>query len=403
MTTLEATASEVQEFIALRRELHRYPELAFEEHRTADLVASKLAAWGYQVHRGLGGTGVVGTLKRGTCGSSGKRLGLRADMDALPITETSGRPWASLCAGRMHACGHDGHTAMLLAAAHRLSQHPGLDGTLHLIFQPAEEAGGGGGAQRMIDEGLFDRFPCDALFAMHNMPGIAQGHLHLRSGPMMASGDEVTIELKAPGGHGAMPHCTPDPIVAAAHLVTALQTVVARNVNPQHTAVVTVGYFQAGQAYNVIPPKATLGLTVRAGDREVRRLLHERIEALAHAQAESFGVKAEVTWKPGYPVLVNDATQTDFAHATALSLLGPDRVVCPASALMASEDFAFMLEQVPGCYLFIGNGDGSDGNAASACMVHNPNYDFNDDNIAVGAAYWVHLAERFLKSAGVPS
>ena len=387
--------SELQEFISLRRELHRFPELAFEEHRTSDLVASKLQAWGYEVHRGLGGTGVVGTLRRGT---GGPRLGLRADMDALPITETSGRPWASLCPGRMHACGHDGHTAMLLAAAHRLAQHPSLDGALHLICQPAEEAGGGGGATRMIEEGLFDQFPCDAIFAMHNMPGVPQGQLHLRSGAMMASADEVTIELRAPGGHGAMPHCTPDPIVAGAQLISALQTVVARNVNPQKSAVITVGSFHAGQAYNVIPPTALLGLTVRAGDREVRRLLHERIEALAHSQAQSFGVQAELTWKPGYPVLVNDAKHTEFAHETALALLGPDRVVCPAPALMASEDFAFMLEQVPGCYLFIGNGDGTDGNAASACMVHNPNYDFNDDNIAVGAAYWVLLAERFLSA-----
>ena len=392
-TLLKDSAHEVQEFIALRRELHRFPELAFEEHRTAALVASKLESWDYDVHRGLGGTGVVGTLRRG---DSPKRLGLRADMDALPITETSGRPWASLCAGRMHACGHDGHTAMLLAAAHRLARHPGLNGTLHLIFQPAEEAGGGGGAQRMIDEGLFDQFPCDAIFAMHNMPGIPQGHLHLRPGPMMASGDEVTIELRASGGHGAFPHCTADPIVAGAQLVSALQTVVSRNVDPQKAAVVTVGSFHAGQAYNVIPPVATLGLTVRAGAREVRRLLHERIEGIAQTVAQTFGVTATVTWKLGYPVLVNDAAQTAFAHDTALALLGEERVVYPASALMASEDFAFMLEQVPGCYLFIGNGDGTDGNAASACMVHNPGYDFNDDNVAVGAAYWELLAQRFL-------
>ena len=393
-TTLHTdTSHDVQEFIALRRELHRFPELAFEEHRTAALVASKLETWGYDVHQGLGGTGVVATLRRG---DSPKRLGLRADMDALPITETSGRPWASVCAGRMHACGHDGHTAMLLAAAQRLARHTGLNGTLHLIFQPAEEAGGGGGAQRMIDEGLFDQFPCDAIFAMHNMPGIPQGHLHLRPGPMMASGDEVTIELRAPGGHGAFPHCTADPIVAGAQLVSALQTVVSRNVDPQKTAVITVGSFHAGQAYNVIPPLATLGLTVRAGDREVRRMLHERIESIAQTVAQTYGVTATVHWKLGYPVLVNDAAQTAFAYDTALALVGEERVTCPAAALMASEDFAFMLEQVPGCYLFIGNGDGTDGNAASACMVHNPGYDFNDDNVAVGAAYWALLAQRFL-------
>jgi len=388
---IEGLLPQVEEFIALRREIHRFPELAFEEHRTSALVAEKLAQWGYEVHRGLGGTGVVGTLKRGT---STRRLGLRADMDALPIAEASGRPWASACAGRMHACGHDGHTAMLLAAARQLAQHGRFDGTLHLIFQPAEE--GAGGALKMMEDGLFERFPCDAVFAMHNMPGVPQGHLWLREGAAMASSDNVTITLHGTGGHGAMPHKAADPVVAAASLVMALQTLVARNVDPQSAAVVTVGALHAGQANNVIPAAATLELSVRALDRDVRRLLRERIHALAAAQAESFGVRAEVDWRDGYAVLVNTAAETALAREVALSIAGPERVNPQAPALTASEDFAFMLERVPGCYLFIGNGDGSDGNVASACMVHNPGYDFNDDNVAIGCAYWVQLTHTYL-------
>ena len=388
---IEGLLPQVEEFIALRREIHRFPELAFEEHRTSALVAEKLAQWGYEVHRGLGGTGVVGTLRRG---DSTRRLGLRADMDALPIAEASGRPWASACAGRMHACGHDGHTAMLLAAARQIALHGQFNGTLHLIFQPAEE--GAGGALKMMEDGLFDLFPCDAVYAMHNMPGVPQGHLWLREGAAMASSDNVTITLHGTGGHGAMPHKAADPVVAAASLVMALQTLVARNVDPQSAAVVTVGALHAGQANNVIPAAATLELSVRALDRDVRRLLRERIHALAAAQAESFGVRAEVDWRDGYAVLVNTAAETALAREVALSIVGAERVNAQAPALTASEDFAFMLERVPGCYLFIGNGDGSDGNVASACMVHNPGYDFNDDNVAIGCAYWVQLAQTYL-------
>jgi hippurate hydrolase len=315
-------------------------------------------------------------------------------MDALPIAEASGRPWASACAGRMHACGHDGHTAMLLAAAQQLAQHGTFDGTLHLIFQPAEE--GAGGALKMMEDGLFERFPCDAVFAMHNLPGVPQGHLWLREGPAMASSDNVTITLHGTGGHGAMPHKAADPVVAAASLVMALQTLVSRNVDPQAAAVVTVGALHAGQANNVIPATATMELSVRALDREVRRLLRERIHALAAAQAESFGVRAEVDWRDGYAVLVNTPAETALAREVALGLVGAARVNAQAPALTASEDFAFMLERVPGCYLFIGNGDDRDGNVASACMVHNPGYDFNDDNVAIGCAYWVQIAHTFL-------
>ena len=382
----DALQPRVGEFVRLRRDIHRHPELAFEEHRTAALVADKLEGWGYTVERGVGGTGVVGRLVRG---SGARRLGLRADMDALPITEASGAEWASARPGLMHACGHDGHTAMLLAAARQLAEEGRFDGTLNLIFQPAEE--GGGGALRMMSDGLFERYPCDAVFAMHNMPGIAQGRLVLREGAAMASSDYATITLTGIGGHGALPQHTADPVVATASLVMALQTVVSRNVDPLQAAVVTVGAMHAGQANNVIPATATLEISVRALDRDVRGLLERRIKALVAAQAESFGVQAQVDWRPGYAVLVNTPEETDLARTVALELVGADRVTLQGPPLTGSEDFAFMLERVPGSYVLIGNGDGP-GN----CMVHHPGYDFNDDNIAVGSAFWVRLAERFL-------
>jgi hippurate hydrolase len=391
-------------FIELRRDLHRHPELGFAELRTAALVAERLAAWGYDVTREVGGTGVVGRLQRG---DGTRSLGLRADMDALPIQEAEGegRPWRSRHAGRMHACGHDGHTAMLLAAAERLAQQADFDGTLHLIFQPAEELGGapgGSGAQRMLADGLLERFPCDAVFAMHNMPGLPQGRLLLREGAAMASSDYATITLHGVGGHGAMPHLAADPVVAAASIVMALQTIVSRNVDPQQTAVVTVGALHAGRANNVIPAEATLELSVRSLDRGVRELLQRRIRALVAAQADSYGVRAEIDWKPGYSVLVNTPAETELARQVALELLGPEQVTLQGPALTGSEDFAFLLERVPGSYLLIGNGErgkADDGTIApppGACMVHHPGYDFHDGNIAVGAAFWVRLVERYL-------
>ena len=384
----DVLSARVGEFIQLRRDIHRHPELAFEEHRTSELVASKLETWGYSVHRGLGGTGVVGTLQRG---NSERSLGLRADMDALPIQEKTGLDWASQSPGLMHACGHDGHTAMLLAAAQALAEDDSFNGTLHVIFQPAEE--GGGGAVRMMQDGLFELFPCDAIFAMHNMPGVPAGHFVFREGPAMASSDYVTIRVHGTGGHGAMPHRCADPLVAASSIVLALQTVVSRNVDPLETAVVTVGALHAGQANNVIPALATLELSVRALRPDVRLLLESRIKSLVAAQAESFGVTAEVDWKPGYCVLVNSAKETDFARQVALNMLGADKVTPQGPAITGSEDFAFMLEKVPGSYLLIGNGDGD---SVGACMVHNPGYDFNDDNIAIGSAYWINLAKAFL-------
>ncbi len=391
----DALTERVGEFIQLRRDIHRHPELAFEEHRTSELVAAKLASWGYTVHRGLGGTGVVGTLK---CGIGHRSLGIRADMDALPIQEATGLAWASSKPGLMHACGHDGHTAMLLAAAKAIAQdvaqnteqNLAFDGTLNLIFQPAEE--GGGGAVRMMEDGLFEHHPCDAVFAMHNMPGTPVGHFVFRDGAAMASSDYATIRIHGTGGHGAMPHRAADPLVAAASIVMALQTIVSRNVDPLHTAVVTVGALHAGNANNVIPALATMELSVRALDPQVRLLMEQRIKALVVAQAESFGVRAEVDWRKGYCVLVNSVAETDFARQVALKLVGLERVTLQGSAVTGSEDFAFMLEKIPGSYLLIGNGDGD---SAGACMVHNPGYDFSDDNIATGAAYWKALVQAF--------
>jgi len=391
---LQALQARAGEFISLRRDIHSHPELAFQEHRTAALVADKLEGWGYAVARGLGGTGVVGTLVRGT---GQKRLGLRADMDALPIDEATGTAWASRHSGVMHACGHDGHTAMLLAAARHLAEQGDFDGTLHLIFQPAEE--GGGGALRMMEDGLFERFPCDAVFAMHNMPGVPQGRLVLREGAAMASSDYVSIRLDGVGGHGAMPHRAADPIVAAASIVMALQTVVSRNIDPLQAAVVTVGAQNAGKANNVIPASATLELSVRALDREVRATVERRVKALVAAQADSFGVTAHIDWKPGYAVLVNTPEETAFARQVAVELVGSDQVTLQGPPLTGSEDFAFILERVPGSYVLIGNGEDP---AGGGCMVHNPGYDFNDQNIATGSAYWVLLAQRFLTTKGAP-
>jgi hippurate hydrolase len=387
---LQALHAQADEFIAVRRDIHKHPEMGYKEYRTSDLVAEQLTSWGYQVTRNLGGTGLVGQLRKG---SGHKTLGIRADMDALPIDEATGLPYASCNVGIMHACGHDGHTAMLLAAAKHIAQKGEFSGTVNLIFQPAEE--GLGGAKKMMEDGLFQQFPCDAIFAMHNMPGLPQGHLILREGAAMASSDNVTITLDGTGGHGAMPHVAADPVVAGSAIVMGLQTIVSRNVDPQHMAIITVGAFNAGVANNVIPQSATLRLSVRSLDREVRTLLEKRICELVHAQAQSYGVRAHIDYQRGYPVLVNHLAETDFARAVAEELVGEAKVVRQGRALTGSEDFAFMLEQVPGSYVLIGNGDAANG-GHGACMVHNPGYDFNDDNVAVGSAFWSLLVERFL-------
>ncbi|MFM7008387.1 MAG: M20 aminoacylase family protein [Betaproteobacteria bacterium] len=378
-------------FVALRRDLHRHPELGLKEFRTSQLLAEHLESWGYNVTRGLASTGLVAQLRRG---SGSKRLGLRADMDALPIHETNDFEYSSLHAGVMHACGHDGHTAMLMAAAQYIAQEVEFSGTLNLIFQPAEEHPGG--AKIMIEDGLFELFPCDAIFAAHNMPGIAAGDLVFIEGPAMASSDDVTITLTGVGGHGAMPHKAQDPIVAAAAIVMTLQTIVSRNVDPQQSAVINVGSLIAGQANNVIPASAKLELSVRSLNREVRDLLQTRITSLVSAQAQSLGVSAHINYKRDYPVLVNSSAETELARQIGTELLGAKRITRQGRPLTGSEDFAFMLEHCPGSYFMIGNGS-AEGPSAHACMVHNSGYDFNDNILPVGAAFWALLTQRYLK------
>jgi len=380
--------SGVEDFIGIRRDIHQNPELAFNEFRTADLVAKNLAKWGYKVSRGLGGTGVVGSM---TQGDGKKAIGIRADMDALPIEELNNVGWVSKVPGVMHACGHDGHTATLLAAAKGIASKKNFSGTINLIFQPAEE--GGGGALKMMTDGLFDAHPCDVIFAMHNLPGVPQGHFVFRDGPAMASSDYATIRLYGLGGHGAMPHKANDPIVALSSIVMGLQTIVSRNVDPQEMAVITVGAISSGGANNVIPAYAVMEISVRALNPAIRSILEIRIKDLIDFQAKSYLVRAEIDWRSGYAVLVNSNVETDFARDVAIKTFGDSNVTRQGPALTASEDFAFMLEKIPGSYFFIGNGDGS---SQGACMVHNPSYDFNDLNIKVGARMWESLVESYL-------
>ncbi|MDK4719425.1 M20 family metallopeptidase [Rhizobium sp. CNPSo 3968] len=376
-------AAYLDEIVALRHDLHQYPELAFQEHRTAKKVASLLSDWGYDVATGIAGTGVVATLKRG----DGKRsIGIRADMDALPIEEATGLDYASSNPGVMHACGHDGHTSILLAAARYLAESGNFSGTLRLIFQPAEEIGAG--ARKMLSEGLFDRFPVDAIFGLHNWPGVPTGQFGFVAGPAMASVDQAVIRIVGKGGHGAEPHRAVDPVLASASFITALQSVVSRNIDPQDMAVATVGSIHAGSASNVIPESVEMKLTMRAFSEQVRTRLQERIPALARAQAESFGAVAEVNYRLGFPALINHADETAFARNVALQTLGTAAVETDFRPRTASEDFAFMLEAKPGSYLFVGNGD--------SAPLHSAQYDFNDTIIAAAARYWVRLAETFL-------
>ena len=387
LPALDEIRAHEAEMVEIRRRIHQNPELAYEEHATSDLVAERLTRWGYEVHRGLGGTGVVGTLRAGT---SARRIGLRADMDALPIAETSGKPWASKVFGKMHACGHDGHTAMLLSAARHLAATRNFDGHLHLVFQPAEE--GLAGARKMIEDGFFELFPCDAMFGMHNAPGVPAGQFVVTPGYAMASGDTCIIKVRGTGGHGAMPQSAVDPVVAGASIVMALQTIVSRNVPPLHAGIISVGAFLAGDAPNVIPGEAELRLTVRAFRPEVRDLLERRIGEIARAQAAVYGATAEVDYIRRYPVLNNHAAETSFCQRVIRDWLGDDGLLAAAEPVTASEDFAFFLQKVPGCYVNIGNGEGAQG----GCMVHNPGYDFNDRVLSTGATYWVRLAQAWL-------
>ncbi|MFT4197353.1 MAG: M20 aminoacylase family protein [Pseudoxanthomonas sp.] len=369
--------------VAIRHDLHRHPELAFEEHRTSDLVANLLSDWGYQVATGVGGTGVVGTLRRG---DGTRSLGIRADIDALPISEESGLDYASRKPGLMHACGHDGHTTILLTAARHLARHGRFDGTLQLVFQPAEEIGKG--ATRMLEDGLFERFPVDAIFGLHNWPGIPAGRLGFVDGPAMASVDWARLVVIGQGGHGAEPHTGVDPILAGAHIVTALQSLVSRNVDPREMAVVTVGSIHGGQAANVIPDSVELKLTIRAFLPEVRQRLRERIPALVESIAAGFGARVEIDFPLGFPSVINHPAETAFARQAALDLLGADGLVEGLPPRTASEDFAFLLQQRPGSFVFVGNGD--------SAPLHSPRYVFDDAAIVPAASFWAHLTERFL-------
>jgi len=376
-------ASFIDEFIALRRDIHTYPELAFKETRTSALVADYLKQWGYDVTTGFGGSGVVGTLKRG---NSNKTIGIRADMDALPIIEATGLDYASSNSGVMHACGHDGHTTVLLAAARYLAQSGRFSGTVHLIFQPAEEIGAG--ARRMIEDGLFERFPCDAVYGLHNWPGVPTGKFGFVTGPAMASVDRARIRVNGRGGHGAEPHKSVDPVVVASSIVLPLQTVVARNLDPLDMGVVTVASIHGGDALNVIPAHVDLGITIRSFSQTVREELRRRIEAVARSQAESFGAVADVNYQWGFPALINAKAETEFARQVALSTFPTGTVIEDFRPRTASEDFAFMLEQKPGTYFFVGNGD--------SAGLHNPNYNFNDEILLPAALFWVRLTEASL-------
>ena len=369
-----------------RRHLHRHPELSFQEAETAALVAASLQEWGWEVTREVGGHGVVGTLRQG---SGTRSVALRADMDALPIPEATGRPWTSCRHGVMHACGHDGHTTMLLGAAQHLARTRRFSGTVHLVFQPAEEAGRNSGAQRMIADGLFERFPCDAIFGLHNQPGLAAGTFGFGAGPFMSASDGARITIHGRGGHAARPHMTVDPVFVAGSLVVALQSVVSRNVDPRQTAIVTVGALHAGSAANVIPDTAEMALSIRSFDPGVRDLLEQRIRALVTAHAEGYGARAEIEYERGYPVVVNSAEETDFARRVAEELVGPERVIHPFPPVTGSEDFAYYLLEKPGCFFRLGNGE-------DGAMLHNPRYDFNDEILTVGAAFWTRLVERYL-------
>jgi amidohydrolase len=371
-----------------RRDIHAHPELGFEEHRTSDLVAQKLAEFGYEVHRGIGRTGVVGRL---SAGASPRSIGLRADMDALPIEEATNLAYRSRHQGRMHACGHDGHTAMLLGAARYLAETRAFDGTVNLIFQPAEEGLGGGEA--MVKDGLFERFPCDAIFGMHNRPGLAIGKFQIRTGPMMAGGAYFDIAITGRGAHGARPEAGIDPVIVASHITTALQTIVARNVRPLDTAVLSITQIHAGDAYNVIPEQAFIRGTARAFAAQTLQLIEDNMRRIASGVAGGFGAVAELDFRILFPPLVNDAAETEFIAETAAEVVGGDNVNRDGNLVMASEDFSYMLNRRPGAYIQIGNGDGTGG-----CEVHNPGYDFNDMALPFGASLFVRLAERKLAS-----
>ena len=369
-----------------RREIHAHPELAYREHRTADFVAAKLESFGIAIVRGLGKTGVVGTIK---AGNSDRSIGLRADMDALPLAEMNDFAHRSQHPGVMHACGHDGHTAMLLAAAEHLATTRDFDGIVHFIFQPAEE--GEAGAKAMMDDGLFEDFPMEAVYGLHNWPGLAVGTMAMRTGAAMAAMDIFEVKIHGQGGHAALPHLAIDPIIVGAQLVSAWQTVVSRNVKAIDPAVVTVTQFHAGEAWNVIPETVVLRGTVRCFSQSVRATIESRMRQLAEGLCAAHGCRLEWWYEKRFPPTVNSPEETQTAARAAQAVVGHEQVNTEVEPVTGSEDFGYMLEAKPGCYAFIGNGPGSGG-----CLLHSPTFDFNDDIIPIGASYWVRLVEQVL-------
>ena len=395
MRLIESILADAASITTLRRDIHAHPELCFEEVRTSDLIAKALTEWGIPVHRGLGTTGVVGIVKNG---SSDRALGLRADIDALPMTEHNKFAHASRHAGKMHACGHDGHTAMLLAAAKHLAKHRNFDGTVYLVFQPAEE--GGGGAREMIKDGLFKLFPMEAIFGAHNWPGMKVGQFSLKPGPCYASSNEFKITVRGKGAHGAMPHLGVDPVPAAAAMVSAFQTILTRNKRPIDTGVISVTMIHTGEATNVIPDSCVMEGTVRTFTTEVLDLIERRMKGVAESTAAAFECTAEFEFKRNYPPTINHEAETAFARRVLGEVVGAENVL-DFEPTMGAEDFSYFLQEKPGCYFMIGNGDGAHrqgGHGMGPCMLHNPSYDFNDDLIPLGATAWVRLAEAWLNT-----
>jgi amidohydrolase len=395
MQLIESVLADAQQITAIRRDIHAHPELCFQEERTSEIIATALSSWGIEVARGLGKTGVVGLIKNGT---SKRAVALRADMDALPMTEHNTFPHASKHKGRMHACGHDGHTAMLLAAAKHMARHRNFDGTVVLVFQPAEE--GGGGAREMINDGLFDKYPVEAIFGAHNWPGMPVGQIGVRSGPIMASSNEFKITITGKGSHAALPHNGVDPVPIACQMVQAFQTIVTRNRNPLEAAVISVTMIHTGEATNVVPDACEIQGTVRTMTTDMLDMIEKRMRIISEHTCAAFGADVTFEFVRNYPPTVNHPAETAFAGKVIASVVG-DANVTEFPQTMGAEDFSFFLQKKPGCFFFIGNGDGAHrelGHGLGPCTLHNPNYDFNDDLIPLGATIWIRMAEEWLRT-----
>ena len=394
MNLIEPILADAAAVTAIRRDIHAHPELCFQEVRTADVIAKALTDWGIPIHRGLGTTGVVGIVKNGT---SSRAVGLRADIDALPMTEHNTFAHASKHVGKMHACGHDGHTAMLLAAAKHLATNRNFDGTVYLVFQPAEE--GGGGAREMIKDGLFEQFPMEAMFGAHNWPGIPVGAFAVKPGPMMASSNEFTVTIRGKGSHAALPHLGIDPVPVAAQMVMAFQTIITRNRRPIDPGVISVTMIHAGEATNVVPDSCQMRGTVRTFSMETLDLIEQRMQQVAEHTCAAFGASCEFQFTRNYPPTVNHPAETAFVQRVLADVVGAENIQ-DFEPTMGAEDFSYFLQAKPGCYFMIGNGDGAHregGHGLGPCMLHNPSYDFNDELIPLGATAWVRIAEEWLR------